>query len=339
MTGERTDSMTQPPRTCPSVSVLIAAWNEAERIGDCLGALAAIGWPDLEVLVSAGGTDDTLAIARAHASDRIAVFPQRPGAGKQAALRELLAHARGEIIYLTDGDTIVPEATFRAVLAPIIAGEVQVVTGNYRPYSDSLDAPLTYYQWSIDRAVERRRGPQSEGITGANAAVTRSALDAAGGFDAVVQTGTDYWLARRLRSLGFEIRYVDAGVETEYAKSADLYSRRRSRWLRNTFLHGRRLGDRAEVRSSLIAMGIGAATIGGPITLKVNKWLGSAAWCSLVAMLLMRRVAYANALEVEFQCAKPANYFIRLPFLTVLEQLSSVKAAVDIVDRKRHARW
>ena len=323
----------------PGVSVLVAAWNEADRIGACLAALDSISWPRLQILVSAGGTDRTYEIACDHSSDRISIFPQQPGVGKQAALRDLLTRATEEIIYLTDGDTVVPEATLQAVIQPIIQGETHVVTGNYRPYEDSAGSPLVFYQWSIDRAVDRQRRCESEGITGANAAVTRAALDASGGFDSDVKTGTDYWLARQLRAKGFDIRYVDAGVETEYAHSPRLYTKRRSRWLRNTFLHGRSLGHQEEIRNSLMTMGIGTAVIGGPVLMAVNKWLGSAVWGGLVGTLLRRRVKYASDLAHERNSSLPSGYMIRLPYLILLDQLASALAAVDLVNRRRRQRW
>jgi cellulose synthase/poly-beta-1,6-N-acetylglucosamine synthase-like glycosyltransferase len=323
----------------PGVSVLVAAWNEADRIGACLAALDSISWPRLQILVSAGGNDRTYEIACKFSSDRISIFPQQAGVGKQAALRELLTHATSEIIYLTDGDTLVPEATLQAVIQPIIQGETQVVTGNYRPYEDLVDSPLVFYQWSIDRAVERQRGRESEGITGANAAVTRAALDASGGFSSDVSTGTDYWLARQLRANEFDIRYVDAGVETEYADSPRLYTQRRSRWLRNTFLHGRYLGHREEVRNSLVTMGIGTVVIGGPILMAVNKGLVGAVWGGLVTILLKRRVRYASDLARERNSSLPSGYMIRLPYLILLDQLASALAAIDLVNRRRRHRW
>lgn len=66
-------------------------------------ALRALRWPDLQVFVAAGGDDGTLAEARRYADKRITVMEQHPGQGKQGALRVLLPHARGEIIYLLDG--------------------------------------------------------------------------------------------------------------------------------------------------------------------------------------------------------------------------------------------
>lgn len=323
----------------PTVSVLIAAWNEADRIEACLIALDSISWPNLQVLVSAGGPDGTFEKACRHVSSRLSVIEQRPGMGKQAALRELYSLACGEIIYLTDGDTIVSEETLRSVLEPLIAGDAQAVTGYFRPYKAAASIPLVYYQWSIDHAVNRHRGAESEGITGANAAVTRTALDHAGRFDTDVKTGTDYVLARQLRSRGYAIRYVGAAVETEYAESAGPYLTRRSRWLRNTFQHGRTLGDQQEVRNSLITMIMGVAFLGGPATILLKRRLGSVAWGALAGLLLKRRLDYAAALAAEEHATPPPRYLVQVPYLLLLDQLASVMAVMDLLSRQRRTRW
>jgi glycosyltransferase involved in cell wall biosynthesis len=84
----------------PSVSVLLPAWNDAAMIGRCLESLLTIDWPDLEIVVCAGGADGTLDIARHYESERVTVLEQHPGEGKQAALRRCLERSRGDIIYL-----------------------------------------------------------------------------------------------------------------------------------------------------------------------------------------------------------------------------------------------
>ena len=53
----------------PKVSVTVITRNEAHRLADCL---ASVAWADERIVVDSGSTDDTLAIARAHA-DRVEV--------------------------------------------------------------------------------------------------------------------------------------------------------------------------------------------------------------------------------------------------------------------------
>jgi len=84
-----------------SVSVVIAAYNEAPVIGSVVcDALRAV--PSAEVVVvDDGSTDDTGGVA-AGAGARVVQLPTN--AGKGAAVRRGLMDARGDVIVLIDGD-------------------------------------------------------------------------------------------------------------------------------------------------------------------------------------------------------------------------------------------
>jgi glycosyltransferase involved in cell wall biosynthesis len=335
---EATGTIDAPARY-PSVSVLVPAWNEADRIGRCLESLLAIEWPDLDILVAAGGDDGTYGVAQRYAGQRVVVMPQVPGEGKQRALRRLLAASHGEVLYLTDADCVVPAATFQAVLQPIVEQTMEVVTGTYRPYDEDLRVPLVMYRWSIDRAVGRRRGASSEGLSGANMAITRRVLELVGSFDEDVDTGTDYHLARRVRGAGFPIRYVDVAVETEYAREYRLLLRRQSRWLRNTLLHGQRFNDRAAVVSSSRTMATGAAILALPLTVPVTRRWGLAAWLGVLALLGFKRLQYLQALSAEIGRPLVPGTVRNLPAYVLLDLLSWAMPLYDLCFAERRRRW
>lgn len=324
---------------CLSVSVLVPAWNEVEHIAACLESLLAIDWPRFEILVSAGGEDGTYEVAERYAGGQVILVRQQPGQGKQAALRDLLTRASGEVIYLTDADCVMPESTFRSVLDPIVRGEVSVVTGTYRPYRTAVDEPLIFYQWSIDRAVERRRGNQSDGMIGRNAAVARSALDAVGGFEPEVATGTDYHLARRLRAAGYVIRYVDAAVETDYAGSSRQLVRQRSRWLRNLLLHGPTFRDFGGIAATARTIGLSLGFLLWPLIWRRARLPGVLVWLAGFIYLVGARLRYANALATEMSQPIQASYVAQLPLYTLLDALASVWSLVDLMSRSRRRRW
>jgi glycosyltransferase involved in cell wall biosynthesis len=85
----------------PSVTVLVAAYNEAPVIGDVVReALRAV--PSGEVLVVDDGSKDGTDRAAAEAGARVLRLPENGGKG--SAVRRGLVEARGEVIVLIDGD-------------------------------------------------------------------------------------------------------------------------------------------------------------------------------------------------------------------------------------------
>src|SRR5579859_460989 len=108
-TAERLrDEYARPPilTRLPRISVLVAAWNEAAMIEAHLHSFQALSYPDIELILCAGGSDDTLRRARQAAGRAVHILEQQAGEGKQQALARCAALASGEIIYLTDADCL-----------------------------------------------------------------------------------------------------------------------------------------------------------------------------------------------------------------------------------------
>ena len=325
-------------REVPTVSVLLPAWNEAAMLGRCLDSLLAIDWPGLEIVVCAGGSDGTLEIARSYAGPRVTVLEQHPGEGKEVALRRCFAASHGEIIYLTDADCIVPEDAFRAVIAPLVDGEADAATGTSAPPPEQRSSAFTFYQWSIVRAVERRRPRESTGLLGRNCAVRREALMQTGAFGEPVPIGTDYHLAKMLMTIGRTIVFVPAAVMTPYQEDARGFLRKQSRWLRNIFAHGPRFRDRGEIIACSRTVALGAGFFAWPLGWRWTRGAGITVWLAAFAYLIQARLRYSTALARETGLPLEPAYLARLPWYTLLDVAAWAWPIVDLVQR-RERRW
>ena len=90
----------------PSVSIIIAAHNEAEHIGAKLQTLLQQDYPSkrLHIIVASDGSSDTtVAEAQAIADPRIQIL-DLPRRGKAHALNAAVAAAEGDILVITDAD-------------------------------------------------------------------------------------------------------------------------------------------------------------------------------------------------------------------------------------------
>ncbi len=133
------------PSTLPSVSVVVAAKDEGNRIADCLASLLASDYPCLEVIaVNDRSEDDTgFHMDRLAATDgRIQVvhLDHLPSGwlGKNHAMHRGATTATGEWILFTDGDVIYQAATIRLALSFALAHRLDhlalipaMVTGGY----------------------------------------------------------------------------------------------------------------------------------------------------------------------------------------------------------------
>lgn len=247
------------------VSVLVAAWDEAGCVERHVRSFLRLPRDTFELVLCAGGEDDTYERAVAYSGPTVTVLRQEAGEDKQRALRRCLERATGNLIYLADADTIFDQQTVRAVLRPLLSGEAEAATGSVRPLPGREEDPFVGYQYAVQAYGALMTGHFSAGLHGANCAVTRRALLDAGGFDGDAPTGTDYYLAQRLARRGVRVRMVREAAPSDFPASARAYRRQQSRWLRNLFLHGVAFGNRRDVVHVVITDLVGMLGLGLPV--------------------------------------------------------------------------
>ncbi len=188
----------------PRVSVVVCTYNGARTLAECLDGIAALDYPDVEVIVvDDGSTDETSVIASRPDVNLI----RTPNNGLSAARNAGLAAAKGEIVAYLDDDARPDVLWLRFVVESLLTTEHAGVGGpNLAP-----PAPL------VATAVFGAPGGPShvllsdleaEHIPGCNMAFWREALLEIGGFDERFRVaGDDVDVCWRLhedgRSLGF----------------------------------------------------------------------------------------------------------------------------------------
>jgi cellulose synthase/poly-beta-1,6-N-acetylglucosamine synthase-like glycosyltransferase len=199
----------------PFISVIIAARNEQERILPCLQHLENIDYPSgrLEIiLVDDNSRDNTPTLiakyCARHGNWRLIRLSENKMylSGKKNALAHALAEARGEIIFTTDADCMVPPLWLRNMVQ-YFTPEVSMVMG-YSPLIPAQGWWNKILQFdnlfsAIVTAAPAKLGyPFSS--AGRNLAYRRSSYDLVGGYQALkkYRSGDDLHLTERFRSLG-----------------------------------------------------------------------------------------------------------------------------------------
>jgi GT2 family glycosyltransferase len=164
----------------PSVSVVIAAHNEAATIGHKTSNLLALDYDRsrLEVIVASdGSTDGTEEVVQGYADQgvRLLALPRR---GKAAALNAAVDAARGDVVVFSDANSMYAPNALRALVRPFADPAVGGVAGNqcYLP-ANALHPGAAGEQryWSFDRLLKRAesRAGNTISATGAIYAVRR----------------------------------------------------------------------------------------------------------------------------------------------------------------------
>jgi cellulose synthase/poly-beta-1,6-N-acetylglucosamine synthase-like glycosyltransferase len=213
------------------VSVLIPAWEEASGLAQTLERLNLVHYASWELILIAGGKDDTFEIAQRLIKDftasPIQLIQQMPN-GKNAALNRGLQAASGSIIVILDADSLVKPDWLKALLKPLANGS-DAACGNYFPKAETWVSEMEQLEKIVTYQIQQRVILQGSG----SIVIKRDVLEAVGGFPEDVKVGVDYDLDMRLSKAGYSKAFAkDAIVHTERPASLSEYWRNELRWRR-----------------------------------------------------------------------------------------------------------
>jgi glycosyltransferase involved in cell wall biosynthesis len=179
----------------PLVSVIMAAYNAAEHIGEALESVLAQDWHPLEVVVvDDGSTDDTAAIVRRYPD---VVYVRQDNQGPSAARNAAAERSSGEFVANFDSDDLLPPTRIGAQARHLLAHpEVGAVFGR----QEWLNAP----EWMARDSVYG----DVDGIPLSSVMFRRDVFFELGGYDTSFVHGEDMDLLVRMRERGIEYQVV-----------------------------------------------------------------------------------------------------------------------------------
>jgi cellulose synthase/poly-beta-1,6-N-acetylglucosamine synthase-like glycosyltransferase len=246
-----------PPKSPyqPSVTVLIAARNEAARIRACLDCLRAqdYDWGKLQIVVVDDRSDDaTPEILREYATawpgrfESISLAETAAGfSPKKFALSRGLQRATGEIIVTTDADCIMSPAWISSLVS-----EYREDTGLVLGMTSYFPVPLPVAGAGAQALDFLSHGVVAAALIGLrfpvhgnanNISYRRSVYQESAGFATDIVSGDDDFLIQAIHKLGtWRIRYSilpQSQVQTEPPLSLGQFWEQRKRWASKTSLY------------------------------------------------------------------------------------------------------
>jgi cellulose synthase/poly-beta-1,6-N-acetylglucosamine synthase-like glycosyltransferase len=148
---------TQKAAFYPSISILIAAHNEARNIRETIENKLGLNYPaeKLEVIVvsdaSMDGTDD---IVKRMSARNVHLLRQEPRQGKTAALNLAAARAEGEILVFSDANSLYQEDALKELMTNFadpqvgyVTGRMEYVTAKDSCIGDGTSGYMSYENW------------------------------------------------------------------------------------------------------------------------------------------------------------------------------------------------
>ena len=211
------------PPAFPTVSILVPARNEEQKIAACVRSLLDQDYPDFEVLVlDDQSTDNTRTILEeiATSNPTLSVLDGQPAPGDQVgkswACTQLADQAKGDLLFFTDADTFHHPHTLKAAVTAMIGEQADLLTGYPRQEVGSWGERflVPFFSWAMISfnllwLAYRLRLPALSGAVGQMMLFRREAYFTVGGHRGVrTSLVDDFSLARHIKSSGLRWRVV-----------------------------------------------------------------------------------------------------------------------------------
>jgi glycosyltransferase involved in cell wall biosynthesis len=207
-----------PLSPTPRVSVVVATYNGAATLRDCLRSLEKLNYPDYEIIViDDGSTDETPVILGEIPSLR--VFRQE-NKGLSAARNQGISLATGEIVAFTDSDCIVDPDWLYFLVWTMVSHRCAGVGGpNLTPWEkEPLHRTVAYAPGHATHVLLDTL--EAEHVPGCNMAFWRSDLFSAGCFDTTYKkAGDDVDIIWRLQDQGKRVLFAPAAFVWHHRRS------------------------------------------------------------------------------------------------------------------------
>ncbi len=202
-----------PPLTAaPKAAVVVAAYNAASTLGECLASIRDLNYPDYEtIVVDDGSTDSTSEIANQAGVRTIRVEHKGLAAARNAGVDA--ASSECEIVAFIDADARADRDWLYHLVETIKRRDAAAAAGpNFAPDSRSARAAAMAAAPGLPREV-RAGDDRLAQLCGCNMAITKAALRKVGGFDPMfTAAGDDVDLSWRLAASAETLVYAPGAV-------------------------------------------------------------------------------------------------------------------------------
>lgn len=205
----------------PAVTMLIPAHNEAVVIAAKLQNALGLDYPrdKLQIRVlSDGSVDGTDEIVRRFADRGVELQRIEPRGGKPNAINQGVAHARGEILVMSDANTMLARDALRKLVRHFADPDVGAVTGDVRLLSDTVSYGVgegLFYRLERFLQISEAKLWTAIGVDGGMYAMRRN-LYVPNRPDTLVD---DFVIAMNVAKAGARVVYDPEAIATEDAVS------------------------------------------------------------------------------------------------------------------------
>lgn len=223
----------------PLVNIIIPAWKEGKFFNDCLSSITKLNYPNIKVIVNAGGNDETIKISNSFRKYKNFLILEQKQGGKIKAINECMKYANEGIVYSIDADVFLTDEILLRLIYPIINKNEFVSCGGVRPLQFQQNKSIVKYIllnriYYFRNKFSRYGRPQ---ISGPNACLKYDVIRTIGKFrEENLYLQSDRFRGPLILSKGYKIYWLNhynSSIYTFFPDTLKTYFKQEIRWRKN----------------------------------------------------------------------------------------------------------
>ncbi len=220
----------QYPQATPTVTLLIAAYNEADVITARLNNALSLDYPAdrLQIIVAADGSDDNTVELAGKFGNRVELSYEPQRRGKMSAINRAMHMARHEVVVFSDANNLYAKDALRQLVAPFSDQRVGAVSGSKHLLQDGEKhgaAEGLYWRYELFIREHETRLGSCTGVSGEILAIRRALYELPP--DEIIND--DFYIALTILRKRYRLVYAPNARSFEYGSASvgDEATRRR----------------------------------------------------------------------------------------------------------------
>ena len=324
----------------PLVNIIIPAWKEGKFFENCLQSITKLEYPNLRIIVNAGGSEETIKIADSFKSfNNFTIIRQKPG-GKMKALNDCINHVSNGIVYSIDADVILTDEILLRMLYPITNENEYVTAGGVRPLKAQEHKSLVKYliiNRNLNFRIKFSRYGRNQ-ISGPNSCLKYEVIKAIGKFEIEnFYLESDRFRGPLISNKGYKIYWINdyrGYIYTYYPESIKKYIKQEIRWRKNSLTDSKQKQRKKMMVRFLLSAIFSLFILSFPIVILFNVWLAMIG-ILLLFFLFLKKIRKFLFLKFTINKKYYPKFgfllFFKMFFYSYIENLMTAYLVFDII--------
>ncbi|MFX1429011.1 MAG: glycosyltransferase [Promethearchaeota archaeon] len=322
----------------PLVNIIVPAWKEDELFRQCLSSILKLNYPNIKVIVNAGGSEETIKIANSFRKYRnFQIIYQEQGGGKIRAINDCLKYISDGIIYMVDADVYFTEEVLIQLLFPLTNLNEKVTTNGHRPLKHQENKDFVKYLF-LNRNLSFRKefSRYMVGVSGANTCMTFEVLQEIGKFTEDRLTPEDLSRGIDIESKGirtYHLIHSRSLIHADVPDSIRGFFKQRIRWLQNKLIFSRQSKNYKVLLSSILLFLSSLYLLILPLLIFTHIWLVLLGLYILLNkyLLRIRRILFLKKTRPEMEVKLKFLFYFKIFFYIFIELIVNVYMILEII--------